>query len=573
MFWIGGYLSFFVMSRNWDLKSTSQLQEFAMKGAFIIAYSTVGTTIALLVAVFAGFKGAQVFRDEIENGSFLIILSKPVNRITILFQKWLAFMTIFFVFIALLSSAHVLGCIAAQKGNYIGKYLFKAFLIEFSVSMIFLLIFSSIALIISTFFSSKGVMGIMFVIGMGIVFTQVISQFTYIAPYQTIGQVGNVTKGGRTAGDNSPSNFLYTRSKAITDDDVKNDIASPSKINNLMFDQNNLYAINPDSIQTYNHFWPFDLSYHINIMDSLVLSNTIGKNDPSFKSFNGQIGGTIQKQVFDGYQDPSQLNKQYFMQGRDYLIMENMINILNQLAQHDAGAKMFLNVYFAPLISQTNNWFNNTINNISTTDWNNSEGSFNVDVTDINNSDAPFSNSSGSKLLSTWKNLIQGTPTIASKLIKSDNSFTLESLFAKFGDPRFTAQINNPDQRDITDNNIFNLIMSFFQTQTLITTMHNLEDKIAVAANESVSPIDLSFYNYIYSGYQELTTVARTLGQTRADYSTDSSKMDWTSLDKKIIRVRYQDFANPYMIMSIYLSVGILLLPLTYFVLRRQDFN
>ncbi len=99
---------------------------------------------------------------KIEDGSFLIVLSKPVNRIRILFQKWLAFMSIFVVFIALLSIAHACGCLAEQKGNYITKYLWKAVLIEFGISLIFLLIFSSIALMFSTFFSSKGVMGILF---------------------------------------------------------------------------------------------------------------------------------------------------------------------------------------------------------------------------------------------------------------------------------------------------------------------------------------------------------------------------------------------------------------------------
>ncbi len=571
MFWIGGYLSFYIMSRNWDLKSTAQLKELAMKGAFIISYSTVGTSIALLVAVFAGFKGAQVFRDEIEDGSFLIVLSKPVNRIRILFEKWLAFMTVFFVFIALLSSAHVLGCIAAQKGDYIGKYLFKAFIVEFLITIIFLLIFSSLALIISTFFSAKGVMGIMFVVGMGIVFTQIISGFTYIAPYQTIGQgsTGAVAKGS-----NEPSNFLYTRQKAITDSDIVNDIASPNKVNNLMFDQNNLYAVNPDSIQSYNHFWPFDLSYHINLMDSLVLSNTVGKNDPAFKSFEGQVGGTIQKQVFDGFQDPNQLNLQYFMQGNDYLIMENFINIFNQLAQNDPNTKIALNG-FASLVTATNSWLKATISSINQKSWNNSEGSFNLDITNSANSDAPFNNSdANSKLIyASWMGLLRGSSDFNNYNAEPSNDFSLESLFAKFGDSRFTAQTNNQDQRDQTDNNIFNVIMSFFQTDTLISTMHTIENNVAISNKETVSQIDLSFYNYIDSGYQELTTVARTLGKRQPEYNTSATKIDWSSLSHQIIKVKYQDFANPYIIMSVYLAIGVILLPLTYVILRRQDFN
>ncbi len=42
MFWIGGFLNFYIMSRHWNLKSTDMLKEFAMKGAFIISYATVG---------------------------------------------------------------------------------------------------------------------------------------------------------------------------------------------------------------------------------------------------------------------------------------------------------------------------------------------------------------------------------------------------------------------------------------------------------------------------------------------------------------------------------------------------
>ena len=553
MFFLGGFLTFWLLGQHWDLKNSDEIKSIAMKTAFIIDYSSPGTTICLLIAVFAGFKGAQVFRDEIEDGSFLIVLSKPLSRKRILIQKWLAFMTIFIIFVISLCLFHALGALAAQKGSYVTGYLWQAIPIETGISMIFMLIFSSIALIISTFLSSKGVIGVVFVLGMSIVFTQFISQFTYKPSFSAVGISRNAPESLRPG---STKNFLYMRNKAITNQDIEK-----ANFKAMLFNENNLYINNPDALNTYNHIWPFDLSYHINLMDSLVVKSVISQDDRAYKNFSGQVAdGLVQKQVADGWQNPSTLNLNYFMGGSDYTIMEILMNTFSAQENNQDIANLW--TVFSSAITTTNNWINSSLNSYKPTQ--NSGYSYAIDITSggTNNSDAPFNNYNNN-IREIWTKLLRG----------HDNSDKgLEGMFKNFGDNRFIA---NEGSRDKVDNNIFSLIMGYFQTQTIVDSINSLIAKTTTAIGTGAvdEPLDINCYQYMKNGYQALSEVAHTLGKSQPVYSHDQSKIDWNSLKNKIVKVKYVDFGNAYSIMAVYLSIAIVLLPTAYLIIRRQDFN
>ncbi len=567
MFFIGGFLIFWILGLHWNLKNSPELQSFSETTAFVITYSTVGSTISLMIALFAGFKGSQVFRDEIEDGTFLIILSKPLSRKRILIQKWLAFMTVFIAFIICLSLCHTLGALAAQKGNYVTKYLWMAFPLEIVISMIFMIIFSSISLISSVFLHSKGVIGVSFILGMAIVFTEFLAQFSYIPPYASIGL-------SRTNSDNSfipgaTSDVLYSRSKALQTKELNSDIKNVN-FNDIKLKENNLYINNPNKLTTYNHLWPFDFSYHVDSIDSLVVKTILSKKDAALQNNYGQVNDEIQmKQVFNGYKDPNVIDRQYFMSNDNYTIMKILINDF----QVHKNSQPMITAWssFISLINNTNNWINNSLLKIKINKNSDDSASYTIDITEggSDNSTPPFNNDNNN-IREIWTKLLRGN----SNLFGSQN-FSLENLFRRFGDERFMSPTNNCDKRDFIDNNIFGLIMSYFQTQTIVNTMNKIQTEIVNVQNNKTEaqPLDISSYKYMQKGYQVLTHVAHILGVSSPTYNSDLSKVNWASLDNKIVKVKYVNFTSPYTIMTVYLAIAIILLPTSYLIIRRQDFN
>jgi ABC-type transport system involved in multi-copper enzyme maturation permease subunit len=66
---------------------TETISSSSYQFVLISALTGMISMFALLGAIFVGFKGAQMFKDEVEDGTFLIALSKPQSRGKIIFQK------------------------------------------------------------------------------------------------------------------------------------------------------------------------------------------------------------------------------------------------------------------------------------------------------------------------------------------------------------------------------------------------------------------------------------------------------------------------------------------------------
>jgi ABC-type transport system involved in multi-copper enzyme maturation permease subunit len=49
-------------------------------GAVASSINVLTGTLAMFTAIFCGFKAAFMMRDEVEDGSFLILISKPISR-------------------------------------------------------------------------------------------------------------------------------------------------------------------------------------------------------------------------------------------------------------------------------------------------------------------------------------------------------------------------------------------------------------------------------------------------------------------------------------------------------------
>lgn len=151
--------------------------------------------LSIFSAIFAGFKAAQMYKDEVEEGTFLMVLSKPVRRSSIIFQKWLALIVILLVYAFINAFFYMIGILLADKGgrsitmgqgveslrSHIVAVSFFIFLILFVVGMIF----ASIGLLISTKLSVSSTIGISIGLGLIIPITSIFSAFMKKDEYKT----------------------------------------------------------------------------------------------------------------------------------------------------------------------------------------------------------------------------------------------------------------------------------------------------------------------------------------------------------------------------------------------------
>lgn len=80
-FVVGGYLPFAFV----DPKKISAPINYVK--AIVAAIAGVSVFFGIFSAIFAGFKSASMYKDEVENGTFLVLLSKPLRRGQIIFGK------------------------------------------------------------------------------------------------------------------------------------------------------------------------------------------------------------------------------------------------------------------------------------------------------------------------------------------------------------------------------------------------------------------------------------------------------------------------------------------------------
>lgn len=185
---ISGFLSAGLPWLNFDESKPGSTNSYIIRVVSTIA--TASSYMAIFASIFAGFKSAGMFRDEMDQGTFLTLVSKPVRRSSILIGKWLALQTtlIGFAFLTTISFGVVTAIL--DKGHYLndlGTYGAKTLRSQLPMVMIYLfmiiylmcLIFSSIALLISTKLSYGGTIGASIALGVIIPITSLTWTFTH----------------------------------------------------------------------------------------------------------------------------------------------------------------------------------------------------------------------------------------------------------------------------------------------------------------------------------------------------------------------------------------------------------
>ena len=288
--------------------------------------------VILFGSIFIGFKGGQVYKDEVEDGTFLIILSKPQSRSKIILFKWLALSTIsvLFLFTLLLSlslGVAIFGRVAVISNGInisIWHNLPKDLGILFVISFVVIMILSSIALIISTKVSTGATIGMTIAIGVFVQITGLIGQFSSKESYDTsfiqnspkteekklLYDMNRLNKGAKV--DYKPVaqiiSMLY--SSSITKGTIK--IGTTSiKGAGLGF-----IGIDTNEFSSFSYLSFFDLNYQVSLLSSIagdVATNnsTFETNSIQYRQMKG-IGktGNIKKQKFVKQYTQSEFDKE-----------------------------------------------------------------------------------------------------------------------------------------------------------------------------------------------------------------------------------------------------------------------
>ncbi len=216
-----------------------------------IGYYSVTLIYVITIALFSGFKGANVFKDEVEDGSLLIMISKPISRNRLILSKWLAYITSIFLFIVIIVIGHNLGLVIGDKGNILkADKVIISICTEILVCIVLAAILSSISLISSTFLSSGLTIGITVGFGFIVPITALVQTFTYKNPNSLTTSDLKKTFG---ISDDSIKNFVITgklEEPSIGDQYYKRFFSSPSDFANWLEDQ----TIDLPMVSLYNVF-------------------------------------------------------------------------------------------------------------------------------------------------------------------------------------------------------------------------------------------------------------------------------------------------------------------------------
>jgi len=200
----------------------------------VLAVSTTTSALCIFMAVFAGFSGAKLFKDEVEDGTFLTLLSKPTTRTKIVMYKWLALLTIMIIFTFMVSFSWTLATLGLDYGKQLhlsivgaealSKKAWVIGAIMWGVLLLLTTLFSSIAILISTKLSTSATVGIVITIGVIIPTTGFITTTFIKSRYES-------TKSSWFVNNASIIKQLQDRATPVIDKQIREILNSASKNN------------------------------------------------------------------------------------------------------------------------------------------------------------------------------------------------------------------------------------------------------------------------------------------------------------------------------------------------------
>ncbi len=524
------------------------------KEMVIATFASVTPFLVFITALFAAFKSVQLFRDEINEGSLLLVISKPISRKKLLIFKWLSLISIFFVFI--LPSIFVQMWIFLNyfHGHAIHMTIIAGLLGELFVVFIFFCLFSSIALIVSLRLGVKSVIGLSFAITILVVISGSIQQLTYHPQFGS----------------------------AIASTDPNNDIDKVSKLWNIPSSTSSttstapkMYIKTSDKKPIFNKLWPLDLKYQISQMSNLFLKDDTQNYGNGFnrlmrvKSSSSANFEQYKNTLFlgDDSQASGKFINQYFT---DHNFKTSTIGAYLKPAMSDAQAYLnsVLSTY-KPVDGKNHTAYTLPINLESFSTYDNAKYAksaqlFNDVASDSSITDAIYNFKFD---IRTERDPINGIPDLKDSQIIHYNANTIFNMLLNYN-------MSNAAAYMIVNKRVDFYNFRFTKQAIFSTSLQSLSIIKVNKTNIKKSPI-----HTIYNPWSSSHLYIRSLLQTYNDNKDPKSKLvikstdQLSAFDQYFYNVKYTNYINPYVLSTGYFIIAIGLLPLTYWLFSRSDFN
>ena len=513
------------------------------------SFVATGSLIFVMVIIFAAFKSVQLFRDEINEGSLLLVISKPVSRRRILQQKWMALLTIFFIFIVPAVLLHMSMTYGLIPNNDFKKEIFLGFFSEIFTAFIVFLLFSSLFLMISLKLGVKTVIGISF----GFVVSLLISQTVQAGTYNPIYLEANLDTINRGVVSND---YSLTKNTSLKQSDTK------------LTEVPKLYW-NSTRKNRFKKIWPITLGYHTGQINTLILGDKWRK-----LADKSAVYAIPMKPVSCTHFDFTYINNNFYISKNSNNISENLISYLNK---------------------NSDTWKQNKTNIIS-------------DIKKFDElaiSQAP-SKENHKALISiiSFNKLINSSINNQFNKNDVDNLYKINSQLSDWYTNHGFNKTVQPDREYITMNHnlnaLFGVLSSYYFTNKFFQSMGlkyldfnngmyrlndwDIDEGTSFFSDDIDNPGSKKSHNISYNSWSNYQNYCSNIVRQYVSESNNGWELGdkiakevqtygFQALNKYFYTVQWVNFANPYAILAVYIGIIGVITPLTYYMFRKSDFS
>ncbi len=551
---IGAILPFLFL----DLQGPSVIQTYKL---YIVAsVTTIGSATSIVSATFAAYKAVQIYKQEIEEGTFLVLVSKPINRKKIIFEKWLALFTIIALYVFILISFYIFLVLIIDPGGNIANLdippisdqIFLVGLILMVIILMLTLMFSSIALILSSKISSSATIALVAGLGAIIPITGLIPTFTNKQSQSMITVPINPLNANKIPRDETVS-FIeeVIGSSSINEASILNLFKKVNTTYDLI-DGNDEYVnnlgVNSGQTDIYSDLFFLDLNYQLSSIATIASDLLIPKKDSDFIAAAAMMGGFTQSPTLSGEVKVIKKNIPVSELSSMFLKTLQEYKAVTKSKEYGEGIYPFFDYILLA---------NGITNTKKTTNENFLTQLITLIPTIIQNQDFILS-----PIISTILNDKNVPDDLKRKLENKNNPFLGEIkgievlLLVKINielGSGLNLIISSKNINDFYVKNEIPQITDYKEALTYLTTLTNNNDDLSKIINEFVS-----------IGIEGIPNTKSTIQLANIFLLTEESKNGINSF-------YFGDYANKWALFGIYTSITFILLPTSYFIIKKQD--
>lgn len=294
-----------------NLNASTITQDYQL--TIIASTSSIGVSLSLISAVFAAFKASQIYRAEIEDGTFLVTLSKPMSRTRIVSEKWIAMIVMITIYVGVLMILYDIFVFTMDVGPKIpnlsvptlSSIIFSIGGILFLIVLLLTLLFSSISLIISTKLGVASTIAFTSFLGIIIPITGFIPTFTVKKTNTLLSSQSILGLTNAPQGQNLESiNTILKSSDNSSSEDLKNILTptfneSQKTANSLINIDNNIVSglsFQTGSRNAFEKIFPIDLNYQLKLISSYsgdLLTTPLQRQALAFQGQSSTLPDTL----------------------------------------------------------------------------------------------------------------------------------------------------------------------------------------------------------------------------------------------------------------------------------------